>query len=57
MIDLNQWNCKILFRDLEMLDSSEHGGVVVIQLWSFILKSDKLEALTTNMAPVNRSLS
>ena len=40
-----------------MGDGCKHGTVVIIELGSLILQPDELEALTADMAPVERSLS
>lgn len=40
-----------------MRNCSEHGSVVVIQLWSFVLEPHNFEALAANMTSVHWSLS
>jgi hypothetical protein len=40
-----------------MSDRSKHSRVVIIELRGFILQSNNLEALTTNMASIDRSFS
>ena len=53
----SQVNCHILFSHLEVGDGCEHGTVVVVELRSLVLQSNELEALSTDVAPVERAFS
>jgi len=48
---------RIVLADLSMRKLWEHVRVVIIQLWKLILQSHKLEDLSANVAPVERTFS
>jgi len=48
---------QVIFTDVEVRQSGEHECIVVIFVAEFILKANKLEALTTNVTSVNGTLT
>ena len=46
--DVRERNCQVFLRNVEVRQSGEHHGIVVLLLTKLILQSDDLEALATN---------
>lgn len=54
---LRKWNRQIFLGYLEVLDVREHCRVVIIELGRLILQPNYLEALTTNVATMDWTLT
>jgi hypothetical protein len=54
---VGQVNGQVFFRDVEVGQSGEHHGVVVLLLGELVLKTNDLEALSADLAAVYGALS